>query len=182
MIKPLIIAAISLGAVALLAGSAVVGVKHYKEYLAEPEYYVTQKVMYSAGVNADWAYAQNRKEFDVGENCYMKYILSIRSSNSKGNGKELGLTIAIPKITNVQATKMDGGQIPPEHDEINNVTTYKMTAVAYKDVSDKPDFGCVFQYIPNDVGYIQINFTFDSPIKSSYNMQSTITFVQPSGE
>lgn len=167
---------------ALVITTACFGVAHGKEYIADPEYVVTQSVLYSAGVDADWAYAQNRKEFNVGENCYMKYKLSIQSSNLKGDGQELGLTISIPKITSVQATKLDGAPIPPEHDEINNVTTYKMTAVAYKDVADKPSFGCVFQYIPNDVGSINITFIFDSPVKSSYNLQSTIVFVEPSGE
>lgn len=167
---------------ALLITTGVFGVKHYKEFIVEPDFYVTQNVLYSAGVDADWAYAQNRKEFSVGENCYMKYKLSIKSSNSKGDGKEVGLTISIPKISSVQATKFDGNPILPEHDEINNVTTYKITAIAYKNVSDKQEFGCVFQYVPNDVGYIQVTFIFDNPIKSSYNMQSTIVFVQPSGE
>ncbi len=167
---------------ALIATTAYFGVKLSKEYLAEPEYYPSLSVLYSAGVDADWAYAQNRKEFNVGEPCFMKYKLAIRSSNMKGNGKEIGLMVSIPKITSVQATKFDGQPVLPEHDEIHNVTTYKMTAVAYKDISDKPEFGCVFQYLPNDVGTIKVTFMFDAPIKSSFNFESTISFVTPSGE
>lgn len=167
---------------AAVVTTTIVGINHGKEYIAEPEYYVYNTTMYSAGVDAEWAYAQNRKEFNVGENCYMKYKVKIQSSNKKGDGKEIGVTISIPKVDNVQAIKLDGNPVTPIVDEINNITSYHFTIVAYKDTSDKPEFGCVFQFIPNATGYINVTFDYDSPIKSSYDYESTIQFLEPGGD
>ena len=170
-----------IGGVAALVTTTYFGINHGKEYIKEPEYYVYSTTMYSAGVDADWAYAQNRKEFNVGENCYMKYKVKIQSSNLKGDGEEIGVTVTIPKVNNVQAILLDGNDIDPEPDPINNVQRYYFKIVAYKDLSDKPDFGCVFQFIPNSTGYIDVTFDYDSPIKTSFDYKSSIQFIENRG-
>ena len=70
---------------------------------------------------------------------------------------------------------MDGQVITPNFDPVNNVTTYEFTANASVDANESE---CVIQFIPNAVGSVTMTLIYDDNIDPSYDVQSTLVFVE----
>ena len=74
---------------------------------------------------------------------------------------------------------MDGQVITPNFDAVNNVTTYEFTANASKNANEQE---CVIQFVPNAPGSVTMTLVYDDNIDSSYDIQSTLEFVEAKEE
>lgn len=122
-------------------------------------------------------YGDGTKEYAVGETVYMKVKFNVTSNKTKTTQVKVVLTI--PNAENVDAKYMDGQVITPNFDAVNNVTTYEFTANASKKAREQE---CVVQFIPNAVGSVTMTLIYDDNIDSSYDIQSTLVFVEGTEE
>lgn len=118
-------------------------------------------------------YGDGTKEYAVGETVYMKVQFNVTSSEKKTS--QVKVTLSIPKVENVDAKYMDGQVITPNFDAANNVTTYEFTANASMEATEQE---CVIQFVPNAVGPITMTLVYDDNLDPSYDIQSTLEFVE----
>lgn len=119
------------------------------------------------------SYGDGTKEYAVGETVYMKVKYRVTSDKSKTS--QVKVVLSIPNVQNVDAKYMDGQVITPNFDAVNNVTTYEFTANASKEATEQE---CVIQFIPNAVGSVTMTLIYDDNVDSSYDIQSTLEFVE----
>lgn len=119
------------------------------------------------------SYGDGTKEYEVGETVYMKVLFKVTSDSKKTSQVKVVLTI--PNIENVDAKYMDGQVITPNFDAVNNVTTYEFTANASEEAMEHE---CVIQFIPNAVGDVTMTLVYDDNVDASYDIQSTLVFVE----
>ena len=118
-------------------------------------------------------YGDGTKEYAVGETVYMKVKMKVTTNKSKTS--QVTATLSIPNVQNVDAKYMDGQVITPNFDAANNVTTYEFTVNASEEASEQE---CVIQFVPNAVGSITMTLVYDDNVDSSYDIQSTLEFVE----
>ena len=138
----------------------------------ETEYKATSGFFYSA--DKGHSYGDGTKEYEIGETVYMKVKFKVTSSEKKTSQVKVVLTI--PNVENVDAKYMDGQVITPNFDPVQNVTTYEFTANASK---DSMEYECVIQFVPNAVGSVRMTLVYDDNVDASYDIQSTLEFVEP---
>jgi len=122
-------------------------------------------------------YGDGTKEYAVGETVYMKVKFQVTSDKKKTS--QVNVVLSIPNVENVDAKYMDGQVITPNYDAVNNVTTYEFTANASKEATESE---CVIQFVPNAVGSITMTLIYDDSVDSSYDIQSTLEFVEAKPE
>ena len=118
-------------------------------------------------------YGDGTKEYAVGETVYMKVKFKVTSNEKKTS--QVKVVLSIPNVQNVDAKYMDGQVITPNFDAANNVTTYEFTANASKEPAEQE---CVIQFVPNAVGSVAMTLVYDDNVDSSYDIQSTLEFVE----
>jgi len=118
-------------------------------------------------------YGDGTKEYAVGETVYMKVRFKVTSNKKKTS--QVKVTLTIPNVKNVDAKYMDGQVITPNFDAVKNETTYEFTANASKDATEQE---CVIQFIPNAAGSITMTLVYDDDVDPSYDIQSTLEFVE----
>ena len=118
-------------------------------------------------------YGDGTKEYAVGKTVYMKVKYKVTSDKSKTS--QVKVVLSIPNVKNVDAKYMDGQVITPNFDAVNNVTTYEFTANASKESNEQE---CVIQFIPNAVGSVTMTLVYDDNVDASYDIQSTLEFVE----
>lgn len=118
-------------------------------------------------------YGDGTKEYSVGETVYMKVKFLVTSDKKKTS--QVKVVLSIPNVENVDAKYMDGQVITPNYDAVNNVTTYEFTANASKEATEAE---CVIQFVPNAVGSITMTLVYDDNVDPSYDIQSTLEFVE----
>jgi len=123
------------------------------------------------------SYGDGTKEYAVGETVYMKVKFKVTSD--KKNISQVKVVLSIPNVQNVDAKYMDGQVITPNFDPVNNVTTYEFTANASKNATEQE---CVIQFVPNAPGSVTMTLVYDDNIDSSYDIQSTLEFVEAKQE
>lgn len=119
------------------------------------------------------SYGNGAKEYEVGETVYMKVKFKVTTNKSKTS--QVKVVLSIPNVQNVDAKYMDGQVITPNFDAVNNVTTYEFTANASKEAAEQE---CVIQFIPNAVGSVTMTLVYDDNVDPSYDIQSTLEFVE----
>ncbi len=122
------------------------------------------------------SYGDGTKEYAVGETVYMKVKFKVTSDSKKTS--QVKVVLSIPNVQNVDAKYMDGQVITPNFDAANNVTTYEFTANASKEPAEQE---CVIQFVPNAVGSVTMTLVYDDNVDSSYDIQSTLEFVESTG-
>ena len=120
------------------------------------------------------SYGDGTKEYAVGETVYMKVMFKVTSDSKKTSQVKVVLTI--PNVESVDAKYMDGQVITPNFDAVNNVTTYEFTANSSKDAMEHE---CVIQFKPNAAGSVTMTLVYDDNVDTSYDIQSTLEFVEP---
>ena len=141
----------------------------------ETTYTASSGFFYSA--DKGHTYGDGTKEYAVGETVYMKVKFKVTSDEKKTSQVKVVLTI--PNVQNVDAKYMDGQVITPNFDAANNVTTYEFTANASKEPVEQE---CVIQFVPNAVGSVTMTLVYDDNVDSSYDIQSTLEFVEGTTE
>ncbi len=141
----------------------------------ETSYTASSGFFYSA--DKGHTYGDGTKEYAVGENVYMKVKYMVTSNEKKTSQVKVVLTI--PNAQNVDAKYMDGQVITPNFDAANNVTTYEFTANASKEPTEQE---CVIQFVPNAVGSVTMTLVYDDNVDPSYDIQSTLEFVEDTSE
>lgn len=119
------------------------------------------------------SYGDGTKEYAVGETVYMKVKFKVTSTDD--DVTQVRVVLTIPNAENVDAKYMDGQVITPNYDSVNNVTTYEFTANASEDAEEQE---CVIQFIPNAVGSVTMTLVYDDNVDPSYDIQSTLEFVE----
>ena len=119
------------------------------------------------------SYGDGTKEYEVGETVYMKVKMKVTTNKSKT--AQVTAVLSIPNVQNVDAKYMDGQVITPNFDAVNNVTTYEFTINASDEAIEQE---CVIQFVPNAVGSITMTLVYDDNVDSSYDIQSTLEFVE----
>ena len=138
----------------------------------QPAYTATSGFFYSA--DKGHTYGDGTKEYEVGKTVYMKVKFKVNSDKTKVS--QVKVVLSIPNIKNADAKYMDGQVITPNFDAINNVTTYEFTANASKEAKESE---CVIQFVPNAVGSVSMTLIYDDNVDPSYDVQSTLVFVEP---
>ena len=138
---------------------------------AKTTYSATSGFFYSS--DKGHTYGDGTKEYTVGETVYMKVIFKVTSNKSKTS--QVHAVLTIPNIESVDAKYMDGQVITPNFDAANNVTTYEFTANASEESNEVE---CVVQFIPNAVGSVTMTLIYDDNVDPSYDIQSTLVFVE----
>lgn len=118
-------------------------------------------------------YGDGTKEYAIGETVYMKVKFKVTSDSKKTS--QVKVVLSIPNVENVDAKYMDGQVITPNFDAVNNVTTYEFTANAAIESNEQE---CVIQFVPNAVGSVTMTLVYDDNVDSSYDIQSTLEFVE----
>ena len=137
------------------------------------------KASYSAASSFSYSsdkghsYGDGTKEYSVGDTVYMKVIFKVTSDKKKTS--QVKVVLSIPKIESVDAKYMDGQVITPNYDAANNVTTYEFTANASQTAVEQE---CVIQFVPNATGSVTMTLVYDDKIDPSYDIQSTLEFVE----
>lgn len=119
------------------------------------------------------SYGDGTKEYEVGETVYMKVKMKVTTNKSKTS--QVKAALSIPNAQNVDAKYMDGQVITPNFDAVNNVTTYEFTINASDEAVEQE---CIVQFIPNAVGSITMTLVYDDNVDPSYDIQSTLEFVE----
>lgn len=119
------------------------------------------------------SYGDGTKEYVVGETVYMKVKFKVTSNKKKTS--QVKVVLSIPNVQNVDAKYMDGQVITPNFDAVNNVTTYEFTANAARDANESE---CVIQFVPNAPGSVTMKLIYDDNVDPSYDIQSTLEFVE----
>lgn len=140
----------------------------------ETTYTATSGFFYSG--DKGHSYGDGTKEYAVGETVYMKVKFKVTSSSKKVS--QVKVVLSIPNVQSVDAKYMDGQVITPNFDAANNVTTYEFTANASKEPAEQE---CVIQFVPNAVGSVTMTLVYDDNVDSSYDIQSTLEFVEAAG-
>jgi len=115
-------------------------------------------------------YGNGRVEFSVEKTVYMKVVVYIESSD--GEEHDVSGTLTIPKIKSVDAHYLKGQKITPEEDEVNGITTYPF------EITTNEEWTFLFEFIPNEVGKIKMDLSFDDSIAEKYDMTNTIKIVK----
>ena len=139
-----------------------------------PTYTANSGFFYSS--DKGHTYGDGTKEYAVGETVYMKVKFKVTSDSKKTS--QVKVVLSIPNVQNVDAKYMDGQVITPNFDAANNVTTYEFTANATKEPAEQE---CVIQFVPNAVGSVTMKLVYDDNVDSSYDIQSTLEFVESTG-
>ncbi|MBQ1734556.1 MAG: hypothetical protein II038_06715 [Lachnospiraceae bacterium] len=139
-----------------------------------PTYTANSGFFYSS--DKGHTYGDGTKEYAVGETVYMKVKFKVTSDSKKTS--QVKVVLSIPNVQNVDAKYMDGQVITPNFDAANNVTTYEFTANASKEPAEQE---CVIQFVPNAVGSVTMTLVYDDNVDSSYDIQSTLEFVESTG-
>lgn len=137
----------------------------------ETEYSATSGFYYSS--DKGHTYGDGTKEYAVGETVYMKVKFKVNTNKKKT--EQVKAVLTIPNVENVDAKYMDGQVITPNFDAVNNVTTYEFTANAAQEANESE---CVIQFVPNAVGSITMKLVYDDNVDASYDIQSTLEFVE----
>jgi len=122
-------------------------------------------------------YGDGTKEYAVGETVYMKVKFKVTSDSKKTS--QVKVVLSIPNVENVDAKYMDGQVITPNFDAVNNVTTYEFTANAAIESNEQE---CVIQFVPNATGSVTMTLVYDDNVDPSYDIQSTLEFVEAKEE
>lgn len=162
-----VIKSISLFIAAILMMSALSGCS----WFGDPTYTAVSGFFYSS--DKGHTYGDGTKEYAVGETVYMKVKFKVTSDKSKTS--QVKVVLSIPNVENVDAKYMDGQVITPNFDAVNNVTAYEFTANASEEAAEQE---CVIQFIPNAVGSVTMKLVYDDNVDPSYDIQSTLEFVE----
>lgn len=142
-------------------------------FTSEPEYEASTGFFFSS--DKGHSYSNGVKEYVIGETVYMRVQFKVSSNKKKVS--QVRVVLSIPNVDNVDAKYMDGQVITPNYDPLNNVTTYEFIANASKNA---PESFCVIQFIPNSVGSVTMKMEYDDNLDSSYDIQSSLEFVNAS--
>lgn len=123
------------------------------------------------------SYGDGIKEYKIGETVYVKVKFKVTSSEKETSQVKAVLTI--PNVDNVDAKYMDGQVITPNYDAVYNVTTYEFTVNASKKSNE---YESIIQFVPNAAGSVTMTLVYDDNVDSSYDIQSTLDFVEASQE
>ncbi len=116
-------------------------------------------------------YGNRRVEFPVGDTVYMQVVVFIESSDEKEH--EISGELLIPNIQSVDAHYLKGQKITPIVDDVNGITTYPF------EITTNEEWTFFFEFIPNSVGQLEMELTFDDQIDDRYDMINTIKMVEP---
>ncbi|SDY46771.1 hypothetical protein SAMN02910264_02307 [Ruminococcaceae bacterium YAD3003] len=135
----------------------------------KPTFKVTTEEFYFSTDNGA-SYGNRRVEFEVGKSVYMQVVICIESSDKKEH--EVSGELVIPDIKAVDAYYLKGQKITPDVDPINKTTTYPFT------VTTNEEWTFFFEFVPNSVGKLEMELTFDDQVDEKYDMVNKIKLVE----
>jgi len=128
------------------------------------------------------SYKENMKDIEVGEEFYLKFEVTIKTSEKqakKGKKNLIPFTVKIPATDIFECTLTDytGNVIlTPATDSINKILRYDFMAVA----SDKPlKYSAIFRCRARDEGEHRIGVSFGKQVSDVYSKTMTLVYHRP---
>ena len=143
-----------------------------------PWFNAKTSIAFSSGVDKEWAYGNQQKEFSAAKSCYVRIGSSIVATWHwgwrYGNGKEITITYLFTGTENCAVEVSDGFLTEVKTDDPNVMEfTRKLKAKG----SDEEDV-VVFRYTPSGTGSISLEVIYDDQVNSEYDARRTVYFVE----
>jgi len=139
------------------------------------DYSCISSITYSAGSESDWAYGNQRKEFDVDSACYVRIGECIFTEKKYNVGNEVKVTYRFI-ITGDCGIELADGTAEKRETGDDRVIEYTRKLKA-QDPSEMAEDVVIFRYTPKEEGSIMLEVKYSFRIKDEFDSQSTIYFV-----
>ena len=151
--------------------------KEPKHGIFDPWLDAKTSIAFSSGVDKEWAYGNQQKEFSVAKSCYVRIGSAVvavwRWGWRYGEGNEITITYRFTGTENCAVEVSDGFLTEVESND-PNVKEYTRTIKAKG--SDDEDV-VVFRYTPSGEGSIALEVLYDDQVNSEYDAKRTVYFV-----
>ena len=145
-----------------------------------PQYTAAAEFYYSS--DGGHTYGNMTKEYTVGTSVYMRVIVKVVNADASSTAKDnIGVRLTIPNATGYDGSYLDGQIVTPQHDTVQNVTSYDFTVTAASaEFAEELTF--TFCFTPNEVSDATMTLVFDDNVDVKYDRQNTIKFVASKSE
>lgn len=140
------------------------------------KYGCVSSITYSAGSSNEWAYGNQRKEFEAGSACYVRIGEGIYANKKYNIGNSIKVTYRFT-ITGDCSIDVADGLVKKVETKEKNVAEYtrKMKAQAPETTSEDVT---IFRYKSEGEGSVSLEIKYDRHIKKEFDTQSTIYFTK----
>jgi len=128
------------------------------------------------------SYKENMKDIEVGQEFYLKFEVTIKTTEKQAKKEKKNLIpfiIKIPATDIFECTLTDYSgnvKITPATDSINRILRYDFTAVA----SDKPlKYSAIFRCKARDEGEHRLEVSFGKQVNDVYSKTMTLVYNKP---
>lgn len=151
--------------------------KEPKHGIFDPWLEAKTSIAFSSGVDKEWAYGNQQKEFSAAKSCYVRIGSAVKAiwhwGWRYGEGNEITITYRFTGTENCAVEVSDGFLTEVESND-PNVKEYTRTVKAKG--SDDEDV-VVFRYTPSGEGSIALEVLYDDQVNSEYDAKRTVYFV-----
>lgn len=151
------------------------GYKKVRNYI-NTDYGCSSSITYSAGSSSEWAYGNQRKEFDAGSTCYARIGEVIYAEKKYNIENEINVTYRFT-INGDCSIDLSEGKAEKVDTNDENVVEYTRKLKA-QDPSKIAEDVAVFRYVSKGEGSIKLEIKYGRRIKKEFDTQSTIYFVK----
>lgn len=152
----------------------VVGYKMIRNFI-NTDYECISSITYSAGNASEWAYGNQRKEFDIDSACYVRIGESVYSEKEYNTGNGITVTYRF-RVNGDCDIELAEGKAKRKDTKDENVIEYTRKIKA-QDISDITEDVIVFRYTPNGEGSVSVDVKYGYRLGEEFDSQSTIYFV-----
>lgn len=163
---------------------AVLGFVGWSFYFVITQFFVATKydadttVHYSAGAESDWAYAQQRKEYSLDEECYLRVMTDVSASNLKGNNKDIEVVLTFSGTDICDINLFDGVAMNIQTDASNNRVSYSYVVKAHKEASEEHSAVSIFRYRPKQEGEVILKIEYGDQLGTEFDIINTVSFIE----
>ena len=145
------------------------------QLIVSPKYEANTTVHYSAGVESEWAYAQQRKEYSLDKDCYLRIMTDVSASNLRGNNKEVEIKLIFTGTDICDITFFDGTAMEVQVGDNQMIFSY--TLKTHKATSEEQGTVSIFKYHPNQEGDVSLKVEYGQRLDEEHDVINTISFV-----
>ena len=152
--------------------------KEPKHGLFDPWFEAKTSIAFSSGVDKEWAYGNQQKEFSAEKSCYVRIGSSIVATWHwgwrYGKGSEIGVTYRFTGTENCKVEVSDGFLTEIRTDNPNVKEFHRSIRAKGSENEDV----VVFRYTPSGAGSISLEVIYDNQVNSEYDARRTVYFIE----
>lgn len=152
--------------------------KEPKHGLFDPWLEAKTSIAFSSGVDKEWAYGNQQKEFSAAKSCYVRVgsaVIAVWHWGWRyGEGNEITITYRFTGTENCAVEVSDGFLTEVDTND-PNVKEYTRTIKAK---GSQDEDVVVFRYTPSGEGRIALEVLYDDQVNSEYDAKRTVYFVE----